>query len=764
MNATMGVGESGHEFEARGLHLTRSLHDPSGAQGSLMILGRERDAVFISHDAINAYEFTIDRTKQKAIKDAEKLAQLIGELSKDKSNDLRTMTGWFVTREEPTADQRTAVQSTAKKFGLQINAVSISRLYARICDSETYLQIRDKAPFGSTSLTGNPNGKIVNVPIRVVSDSGEETDLEFLTNSLLRARRELVIGDFGTGKSHALRDIYSKLRKNHFKQGHLSPFPVHINLRDCAGLKTPAEILRRHADEIGFDNANGLITAWRAGMCILLLDGFDEIVPRRWLGNAADLRTVRWEALAPFRRLIEETPNNSGIIIAGRAHYFSQRREMAAALGFTVYETFEIPEFDEAQLAEFLKQSEADWSLPDWVPARPLFLSYLARSNEKGEYAGSAVSITSTPAAGWRKFLSEISLREAKILTSVRPETIEKIIARVATLARGGASTTGPLSEEQLSQAFVSINGFQPDEEGQQVLLRLPGLTSSPESRGVEMRSFADERLAEAAYGIDLSTFILDPHHEAHPLAGPATWVNASDGLGTQVAAEILMSENYSAGLVKAALAKRQNADRYDAVLADLVNVVASMPPDGPRVHDQFLVSGVAFAELTISDHPVFDATTFSHCMIERLDVSGIDDESPMPRLQECLVSRILGVSALPKWLDHKFVGTEIENFDSSTQTTNGILHLDIDLESRIALTVLRKLFLQSGSGRKTGALSRGIDPKDRVIVSPVLAELVSQGWISKEGSGNKEFYIGLKSRRSDAKKALDSPSDFRLK
>lgn len=761
MSALLNADEGGHAFELRGLHLARALHDPSGTQGALMVLGKERDGVFVSHESINAYEFTTEKKKDKAIKDAEKLAQLLDHLARDSANTLKPMTGWFVTREEPTGDQRTAVAAVAKKTSRQIHAISIAQLYTRICNSESYLQARDKAPFGSTSFTPDVAGKPVRVPVRLVSASNAESTVQDVTDGLIDGRRILIIGDYGAGKSHALRDIYLTLRKYHYKRGLLTPFPIHINLRDCAGLKTPAEILRRHAEEIGFYHPNGLISAWRAGMCILLLDGFDEILPSRWLGSVADLKNVRWDALSSIRRLVEETPPSAGIIVAGRSHYFSGQAEMTSALGFKPLEILSVPDFDEAQLAEFLRQTEATWTLPDWVPARPLLLGYLATL---GADAGSAVATSVTPASGWRTFLSAICVREAKMFSAVRPETIERIIARVATLARGGASATGPISSDQLRTAFVSVNGFQPDEEGLQLLMRLPGLTSSIGPGGSETRSFADDDLAETAYGLDLAAFVLDPYNETHPLAGPAAWVNASYGLGSGVAAEVLIATGYSAGLVIAAMTKREAAGRHDAVLADLIGVVVAMPWERERFQGKFLVSGVAFSNLEIVDHPVIAATTLQDCLIERLDVSSIEDGSPMPQLQSCLVSYLSGVSAVPAWLASNFVKTEVEHFDLASRTTAGILQLKIDRDSRVALTVLKKIFSQRGSARKEGALSRGIDLQDRGVVPSVLAELVSQGWISKEGTGKNTLYVGIRERRRDALQALETPADFRLR
>lgn len=760
MTAHLKVEEAAAEFELRGIELARALHDPSGVQGALVVNGRERDGVFVSHDDINAYEFTLMRSKEKAEKDAGKLVELLDHLSKVPENSFKTATGWFVTREEPTADQRTAVITIARKAGRQIHAISIAQMYKRICNSEMYIQARDKAPFGSTAFTPEISGKPVRVSVQLVGSSGAVSSTDDVARALAAGHRALVVGDFGTGKSHALRDIYLFLRKEHFRHGHLNPFPVHINLRDCVGLRTPAEILRRHSEEIGFGHANGLISAWRAGLCVLILDGFDEVLPSRWLGSVTDLKRVRWEALAPIRRLVDETPASAGVVVAGRSHYFSGQAEMTDALGFKPLEILSILDFDEEQLSDFLQQCNATWTLPDWVPTRPLLLGYLVTL---GKDSSGAIASSVSRAEGWRAFLDAICIREAKMFSAVRPEIIGQILSRVATIARGGTSAIGPISTDQLRAAFVSINGFQPDEEGIQLLLRLPGLTGAFGPGGEEMRSFADEDLAETAYGLDLAAFIINPYDETNPLASPASWVNASSGLGAEVAAGRLIADGQSSGLVSAAITRRQRAGKYDAVLADLLTVVAAMPIDGMKIQAQLLIAGVAFEELQITEHPVYGGTTFQDCLIERLDMSGIDELSVVPHFQGCIVSYIEGLAGIPEWLKPNFASTEIERFSAAAQTTAGIMQLKIDRESRVALTVLKKVFSQRGSARKEGALSRGLAPTDRAIVPAVLAELVSKGWIRKEDSGSDVLYVGSKDRRKDALRALEAPAEFRL-
>lgn len=755
------TAETGPDFEQRGLVLARALHDPMGTQGAVMFGGRERDGLFVGHDEIHAYEFTVARTKDKAAKDGEKLAELLKGIGGLSGNSLKSRTGWFVTLEEPTADQRTTVEMIGKRTGERLHAISIGTLHQRMVNSEKYIQARDHAPFGSTAFGAQRRpGKAPNVAVSLVAASGDPTSVQALVERLVGGKRSLLVGNYGVGKSHTLREIYSALRKEHFKKGKLTPFPVHINLRDCAGLKTPAEILRRHAEEIGFDHSGGLISAWRAGACILLLDGFDEIVPSRWFGSASDLKTVRWEALSPIRRLVNETPAGAGIIVAGRSHYFSGQTEMVSALGFKAFEQFSVPDFDEAQMADFLAQSGVTWTVPDWVPTRPLLLGYLVSISAEN---ASDVALSINRATGWRKFIDAVCEREAQMFTAVRPETIRSIVSRVATLARSRSDVTGPIDMDMLRHAFVSVNGLQPDEEGMQLLLRLPGLAAADPDDAIDTRVFVDRDLADTAYGLDLVDYAVDPYGDTHPLSGVASWATASSDLGIEVAADALNEMGVASATVLSALVARDKHERFDAVMADLIRVAAELPWESRAVSSSFQISGVYFEQLVLSDHPIFAATTIRDSVIERLDVGGIDEESAAPHFQQDLIGLLDGVAALPQWLEARFAGCEIDRFSIATHTTAGIMQLGIDRDSRIALSILKKVFGQRGSGRKEGALSRGLSLADRPAVPKVIDELVSQGWLQKSSSGNNILYLGSKARRKDALHVLESPADFRL-
>jgi hypothetical protein len=611
--------------------------------------GKERDGVFIGTNDIHAYEFTVARTKDKAIKDGGKLATLLKHLGQKSNNNFKSRTGWFVTLEEPTADQRTAVEEIASQNGERIHAISISTLHHRICNSEHYLQTRKLAPFGSVSIDDGSRDN-PSVPIRLVSDAGVELPLGELDSATKSGQRALIVGDYGAGKSHTLRELFRLKQREHFKRSKLTPFPVHINLRDCAGLKTPAEILRRHAGEIGFDDPDGLISAWRAGACFLLLDGFDEVVPARWFGSVTDLKSVRWEALSPVRRLVQETPRSSGIIVAGRSHYFSGKAEMTEALGFKNYELYTLPDFNESQLNEFLRQSKIGWEIPDWVPMRPLLLGYLVALD-----AGSASSIAESVdrATGWSSFLSSICEREAGIFSAVRPDNIRRILSRVATLARSRADVTGPVDMDVLRSAFTDVNGYQPDEEGMQLLLRLPGLAQDTSAR-TEARVFVDRDLADTAYGFDLAEYVLNPYDELHPMSTVASWANAASDLGIEVASVSLIEQSGGRSNAVGALSIRNDLDQYDAVTADLLRLAVSLSEGSETARSSYHISGVYFESLALAESTLLAATTFQDCVFAHLDISALDETSALPHISDSLIDFLDGASTTPSWLESK--------------------------------------------------------------------------------------------------------------
>lgn len=144
-----GVHDPGRTFEQRAIEMARSIHDPSGLQGSVIVDGSERDGLFIDERAVFAYEFTILGTKSKAQHDGQKLADLLVSLGRSAEHRYKVMQGRFITQSEPTADQRAALAEIARRCSVNLVAMSLVSLRKEMIDTEEYLRLRLQAPFGS---------------------------------------------------------------------------------------------------------------------------------------------------------------------------------------------------------------------------------------------------------------------------------------------------------------------------------------------------------------------------------------------------------------------------------------------------------------------------------------------------------------------------------------------------------------------------------------------------------------------------------------
>ncbi len=108
-----------------------------------------------------------------------------------------------------------------------------------------------------------------------------------------------------------------------------------LNLREHWGALYGDEILERHARSIGFSPRENLTIAWRGGIALVLLDGFDELASQA-IARPSDkhfMRQARYEALQAVRDLVGKVQEGNGVFLCGRDHYFDNLEEMAHSLG-----------------------------------------------------------------------------------------------------------------------------------------------------------------------------------------------------------------------------------------------------------------------------------------------------------------------------------------------------------------------------------------------------------------------------------------------
>jgi len=190
---------------------------------------------------------------------------------------------------------------------------------------------RKQYPFGSSV---NPeNGEIdqtAYVPVFYRNEKmGKEVSISQISEGLLAGKNYIILGEYGSGKSRCVSEIYSYLAD---RWGESFLFPVAINLRECWGLKSGDEAIRRHFNKLGLDAMSAsAIRAYNRHSLLFLLDGFDEIGTQSWSVDDARLKQLRAQALLSARDIVRIA--GRGVLVTGRDIYLLNDAEMLSALG-----------------------------------------------------------------------------------------------------------------------------------------------------------------------------------------------------------------------------------------------------------------------------------------------------------------------------------------------------------------------------------------------------------------------------------------------
>ncbi|AEH09276.1 MULTISPECIES: NACHT and WD40 repeat domain-containing protein [Protofrankia] len=175
---------------------------------------------------------------------------------------------------------------------------------------------------------------------------------EGLTDELLRllgqddGRFILVLGDFGRGKSFALREVARRIPS---ELPHLTPIFIELRALDKAhnvdGM-VAAHLAHHGRDFIDLKAFRYLL---RSGRIVLLFDGFDELVSRVTYDRAAD----------HLDTLLAAASNDAKIVVASRTHHFQTNSQVFTALGAKVgllpqRRVLNIEEFAPSQIRTYL--------------------------------------------------------------------------------------------------------------------------------------------------------------------------------------------------------------------------------------------------------------------------------------------------------------------------------------------------------------------------------------------------------------------------
>jgi hypothetical protein len=768
------VSTEGMKFEDEVRRVARALWAIPEGQGAKFLDGRERDAYFETDDTIHIIESTTSTHQDKAQNDLKKTNDAVIDLRQKTQKSVR---GWVITLHEPSAHQR----ETAKRYSRTTTIIGFNEFFAKLLDVEEYFLLRDRTEFGSIRNpfedgTSVLREQYIEMDIAELDEKQQSSPSRFVSLAILAdqtlkgsgTRTTIVVGDFGIGKSMTLRELYYRLRGQYRSRKH-TRFPIFLNLVDHRGQTSPDEALIRHGQRLGFtvERSMKLVRAWRQGFVDLLLDGFDELAGRSNTTVAKRVSQVRFESMALIREFISKSQPASRIFISGRAHYFDSISEMRRA--FQIYDRYRVlslNEFSEDQIIRFLKKNDKKAvSIPSWLPSRPLLIGYLLARGifdpriEQGKAPGGTNNTDDvSPAQSWDYLVDRICARETDRTGShFDPDVVRQIIERAATIARATESGLGPLSAEDLQTAFREVVGQPPDEHGQTVLLRLPGLGS--EHFEDSSRSFIDQTYVDIARGGDVVRLVqrTDPQVNRRLL-------EATVSLGEMALNLILdkLGKSLSAKSVSDLI--REYADKPGArtLCQDFFNLLLMGGFDyvgsGVRLCDLFFGT-LQFDSTQRGETVDLSRIELADCLVERLELDWGFVSSRLPLFSNSIIDLVVGVdgrNALPN--DRFDAACTFREFQRIAPTTAGLTEIKAPRAVGVLLSILKKLFLQSGNGRQLRALFRGLDGQEREFVEPVLDILRSANAIDLIRRDNRSIVVPNRRQTGRIRQILANP------
>lgn len=152
---------------------------------------------------------------------------------------------------------------------------------------------------------------------------------------------------------------------------------------------------------------------------------------------------------------------------------------MHESLGTTEeWEILRLVEFDESQLSQYLAKHNSSINIPEWLPRRPLLISYFLNT-------AIASDIESTrdlsASMGWNVLLDRICQREVEQISNLPliASDLKLIYGGLAILARKRPSKLGPITLKDVAGIYAEQFKDEPKGAALAQLMRLPGLISS---------------------------------------------------------------------------------------------------------------------------------------------------------------------------------------------------------------------------------------------------------------------------------------------
>lgn len=644
---------------------------------------------------------------------------------------------YFVMKDGPTDSMRAAGNAQ------NINVLSADEFQNEYFDYKTYVYNRGRKQFGSliNSETGQPENNTYISVSYCSRDDGTEYKIEDIITALKKGNRIILKGDFGVGKSRCIKQLFDLLSADAVD----NPYAIAINLREHWGAKRGIEILTRHFSELGLAPQN-FIRSYEQSRAIYLLDGFDEIGTQSWSCDVQKMQHIREISICAIKDLLSHV--QGGVLIAGRDYYFNSDTEMLNCLGLPERGTLILEchnEFTEDELLTFISKNMQEHSassglekLPTWFPKRPLVIQLLLK------YAGEVFSIKYAMdgiCGFWYAFLTKMCERESKIYPALNPDIIKKVLILLANKTRLYISNTGPITQNDLSDAFQKATGFQPNDESAIMLQRLPSLgridADSPNRQFLDtfiLNALRSEGIIQAVNTWDES--LLNEE-----------WKNPLDDTGCCILSEYISNDVRRR---ESFLSMARNAtNKKNAVLAsDIVAALCLLDDTDVDFQNMYIENG-HFLNLHFEAKSV-RRLIISESIIENLDITNARLDEGLS-IKKSIIGTILGISS------HKSIPAQIEDCTvdrvEALATTTLVKKARLSEPQKLFIEMLRKIFFQPGAGRKEAALLRGMGTAaNKPLGEKILNILLDEDLVTRHKGDDGYIYkpIRKETRRMD--------------
>ncbi|HLA34321.1 MAG TPA: NACHT domain-containing protein, partial [Rhodocyclaceae bacterium] len=619
---------------------------------------------------------------------------------------------------EPTSSMVEAGRSS------HITICSALEFERTLFDFPSYISLRSKLPFGSAidSKTGaNDSRKFIHVEY-VEQGKSNKFKVEDIAKILQRGTKVVLSGDYGTGKSRCVNELFNLLKADTRTS---AAFPIAINLREHWSSSSALEIIAGHLGNVGLSNSvDNIIRLLNSGHLILLLDGFDEIGTQIHDTRIEDRRTLRKRAVQGVRDLIQKA--KAGVLITGRAHFFDGPDEMIESLGLSLSHDLiclEVPEtFSISEGRQYLAALGINVVIPSWLPRKPLVFQMLVEleSDDVTALLGKEYGQFQF----WHAFLYAVCQRESRgVGGSIAPQTIHWILQRLAAKTRYSGVFAGRLTPSDIDSAYQMVVGSVPDQSGRQLLSRMCTLGRiEPESPD---RQFIDPDALDVLRADALVADVIGMNEEY----SQTQWIQSLRLLGIVRAAQLI--RNYDLDQHCFSYLRKFGNSRNTRRLGEIVSAL-TVQGDEPLDFQALQLSGSTLPLLNLSTRVVANlAIKDSEIEFLALESTPIKGQHCL-MIDGCIVSSVTGVSAqagLPHWIRN----SDVIKF-SGLSNSSRIKESPLTPSQKLFLSIAHKIFFQPGSGREESSLLKGgygqkYSPK---LAEAIVKLLISHGLIER--------------------------------